>query len=229
MKWIAHRGCSRAAPENTLAAFDLAWRIPVDGVELDVRTTSDGHAVVFHDADGARMAGDSRRIAELTLAELAAWRVGGEPVPTLEEVLAHAPSQSLTLIELKEGRDQVAIIAEILKNMNATCYRLLSFDPAVAMAAVKAGMPGWLNVEASYTRMLGKVAGWARDEGIEGISLGWSSELSAANVAAAHDHGRVMAVWTVNNAREADAMRAAGVDYLMTDIPDMLIRRQVPV
>ena len=46
---IAHRGASSYAPENTFAAFDLAIRMGVHHIELDVEATSDGHIVVIHD------------------------------------------------------------------------------------------------------------------------------------------------------------------------------------
>jgi glycerophosphoryl diester phosphodiesterase len=46
---IAHRGASADAPENTLAAINLAWRQGADAVEIDIRQTRDGRAVVIHD------------------------------------------------------------------------------------------------------------------------------------------------------------------------------------
>lgn len=48
-KIFAHRGASAYAPENTLAAFDLAQRLGADGIELDVQLTKDGEVVVIHD------------------------------------------------------------------------------------------------------------------------------------------------------------------------------------
>jgi glycerophosphoryl diester phosphodiesterase len=47
---IGHRGASASAPENTLAAFDLALRDGADGIELDVRLARDGVPVCIHDA-----------------------------------------------------------------------------------------------------------------------------------------------------------------------------------
>ena len=45
----AHRGASRAAPENTIPAFELAIGAGADGVEFDVQLSRDGHVVVIHD------------------------------------------------------------------------------------------------------------------------------------------------------------------------------------
>ena len=63
---VAHRGASRAARENTLAAFDLASKLGADGIELDVRRTADGLMAVHHDAALA----DGRLICDTTAADL---------------------------------------------------------------------------------------------------------------------------------------------------------------
>ncbi|NBC02187.1 MAG: hypothetical protein GVY20_00630, partial [Bacteroidetes bacterium] len=47
---IAHRGASKYAPENTMAAFKLAHKMKADMIELDVQLSKDGMPVVFHDA-----------------------------------------------------------------------------------------------------------------------------------------------------------------------------------
>ena len=62
MELMAHRGASGLAPENTLAAFKLAWEQGADADELDVHLTKDGHVVAIHDADTRRTAGVSKEI-----------------------------------------------------------------------------------------------------------------------------------------------------------------------
>lgn len=84
---IAHRGASCERPENSLAAFVRAAELGANAVELDVHLTADGHLVVHHDPtlpDGALR----RAIGLLTLAEVRAFRVQGEGVPTLDEVIS---------------------------------------------------------------------------------------------------------------------------------------------
>ena len=73
---VAHRGASAAAPENTLAAFRRAWELGCEAIELDVHLSADEQAVVIHDQDLARTAGDPRRVRECSLAELRALEVG---------------------------------------------------------------------------------------------------------------------------------------------------------
>ena len=97
---IGHRGASRFAPENTLAAFDLALEMGADGIECDVLWTSDDVPVILHHYDiSAHVPLQQRpaRINEMTAAEVASLDVGswfsqsfrGEGIPTLETALAH--------------------------------------------------------------------------------------------------------------------------------------------
>ena len=83
---LGHRGVMGEGPtENTMAAFEAAADLGVDGIETDVRLTADGRLVLFHD----RLAANGEAVAQLTHAELAAAE--GEAVPTLAEALAAWP------------------------------------------------------------------------------------------------------------------------------------------
>jgi glycerophosphoryl diester phosphodiesterase len=96
---IAHRGAADDAPENTLAAFMLAWQQGADGIEGDFHLTRDGKIVCIHDADITRTASLAGQVAEATLAELRQLDVGswkgeqwrGARIPALDEVLATVP------------------------------------------------------------------------------------------------------------------------------------------
>src|SRR5262245_52384253 len=92
--WVlGHRGARRAAPENTLRAFELARSEGADGVELDVRLTGDGQIVVLHDPTLERVSGgrDRRRVEALDFSELGRVDVGErERAPRLVDVLAWA-------------------------------------------------------------------------------------------------------------------------------------------
>ena len=66
----AHRGASDDAPENTLAAFRLAWQQGADAIEGDFRLSGDGVVVCIHDADTARTCGVKLPVADTPLARL---------------------------------------------------------------------------------------------------------------------------------------------------------------
>ena len=75
---IAHRGASHDAPENTLAAFRLAWEQGADGVEGDYYLTKDGEVVCIHDATTGRTGDRDLKVASSTLAELRGRGCRGE-------------------------------------------------------------------------------------------------------------------------------------------------------
>jgi glycerophosphoryl diester phosphodiesterase len=106
---IAHRGHSSAAPENTLSAVRKAIESGADYAEVDVQETGDGVVVLLHDRDLKRVAGDPRRIEDLSFDEVRKLNVGswfgtafaGERVPTLAEVINLCRGRIKLNIELK--------------------------------------------------------------------------------------------------------------------------------
>src|SRR5229473_5205284 len=110
---VAHRGGSHLAPENTLAAFRNALKLPIDAIELDVHMSRDGHAVVFHDYTVNKRTNGSGNILDLDFAYLrslnaAAHFPGGwrqwEQIPTLREVLELARGHVQVYIEIKPSK-----------------------------------------------------------------------------------------------------------------------------
>jgi hypothetical protein len=90
---IAHRGASAEAPENTLEAFQLGLDQGADALEMDVRLTQDGEAVVIHDPTLDRTTDRGGVVAELTLQQVQAARAGGGgQIPTFRSVLEAFPA-----------------------------------------------------------------------------------------------------------------------------------------
>ena len=102
MKIIAHRGASAHAPENTLAAFQLALEQGADGIELDVMLSKDGQLIVIHDDKVDRTTNGTGKVADMYLSELKVLDAGqGESLPTLPEVFDRFGGKFLINIELK--------------------------------------------------------------------------------------------------------------------------------
>ena len=135
---IAHRGASYAAPENTLAAFRLAWRLGADGIEGDFHLSADGRIVCIHDEDTERVAGVKRSVKDTSFEELRKLDVGswksqawqGERIPTLEEVLATVPRGKCVFVELKSGPEIVLPLRQILSQSVVPLENIaiISFD-----------------------------------------------------------------------------------------------------
>src|SRR5688500_6786093 len=69
VEWIAHRGESYLAPENTMAAVNLGWQLGADAVEFDVHLTSAGKLLVINDADTLRVTGGEENGSKLVVKE----------------------------------------------------------------------------------------------------------------------------------------------------------------
>ncbi|WP_169307311.1 glycerophosphodiester phosphodiesterase [Chitiniphilus eburneus] len=110
MRLIAHRGLSRSAPENTLAAFASALSVGFHGIETDVRLSSEGELILYHD----RISRLGLPVAAMTRAELS--QSEGYLVPTLTEALDAFPD-ALWNIELKAAAAAVPLMA-LLKQMS---------------------------------------------------------------------------------------------------------------
>lgn len=140
----AHRGLhGEGIPENSIPAFSAAASGGF-GVELDVRLSSDGDVVVFHDPDLERMCGDDKKISELRGAEISWRRLGGTKhnIPLLEDVLRTIRGRTPVLIELKGDSADTSLceaVAAILARYDGK-YCVQSFNPHL-LGYFKAHMP----------------------------------------------------------------------------------------
>ena len=120
---VAHRGASREAPENTLAAFRRAIEAGADAVELDVRLTADGNLAVIHDASVRRTTGARGRVAGITVDDLETLDAGGwfgkafagERIPLLEEVVEAASGRAGLFVEVKNPGSRRELVARLVR------------------------------------------------------------------------------------------------------------------
>ena len=240
---VAHRGASDLAPENTLAAFNLAWELGADVIEADFYLTADGHIVAHHDETTKRTAGVNRPVAKQTLAELkkhdvGAWkhsRFAGERIPTLQEVLATIPAGRAIFIEIKTDATIAPALAESIRSsdLDPRQVTVIAFDKEV-IASFKGILPKtralWLTkiketrpgIWRPTAQQIVKTATRIRADGVdlearpEAIDEAFIRTLRAA--------GLEIHVWTVNDAKLAQRMIDLGVDGITTDRPGWLRR-----
>ncbi len=226
---IAHRGGSREAEENTLPAFARAVAMGYGHVETDVHLTADGHVVIHHDPTLARMTGDPRAIAGMTLAQLRAVRTpGGAGVPLLSELLEEYPALKVN-IEAKSDA-VVEPLARLLTRMNALGrVGTGSFNPA-RIQRLRALLGEGLCWSPAHLGVLGLwLRGWGLPlprgafpvvqvpESFRGIPVVTPRFLRAATAA-----GVRVQVWTVDDPARMHALLDMGVHGLMTDRPSVL-------
>jgi glycerophosphoryl diester phosphodiesterase len=237
---IAHRGASKDAPENTLAAFRLAWEQEADGIEIDVQVTRDGHVVCIHDADTKKVAGQKLVVRDSTLVQLRGLDVGswhdvrfrGERIPTLAEVLETVPAGKRVYLDIKAGAE---IIAPLVAAMRASQVKpeqvgVLAFDAAV-IREIKKQAPElkahWL-CQVRKNALTGKfspsqavVLQTLRECGADGLASR-HSDISDAFIRGILDEGFEHRVWTVNCEKMADRFAKLGTTSIITDEPSRI-------
>lgn len=226
---IAHRGASKAAPENTMAAFEQAVAMKSDMIELDTQRTKDGHFVVIHDRTLQRTTNGKGRVADHTLDELRTLDAGswfdesfaGEPIPTLADVLKAMKSRCAVNIEIKnlpypdEGVEQalVDLLEEvnfptediIVSSFDHLCLKRLSdIAPSLATAMLFGHVPSSLS--GLDTKTLHPHWQVIRPEFVE-----WVRET-----------GQKVNVYTVDSPKRWEKLIEVGIDGIITNCPDEL-------
>ena len=231
--WIVgHRGAPRRARENTLASFDWAESLGADAVELDVRQTREGDAVVFHDEEialgGQRVAVrhfTTREIERLTLSS----EFGEYKIPKLEEVFHRYGPALRYVVEVKtSGGTNVALLARRVVRL-AAAYRVgdrclvASFD-AELLRRVREADP-----ELATSFLFERPVVLPEPERPAPLfppadAVGPRLDLvTPALVAQASAAGLSTHVWTVDEPGEVARLAAVGVSSITTNVPDALL------
>jgi len=230
---IAHRGASGEAPENTLAAFQLALDQGADMIELDLHQSKDGSLVICHDFKLHRTARSKRSVKQLTLKELKRLEVGswfhprfsGEPIPALEEVLELTKDRIRLNIEIKRGSPFYPGIEErlvkLLESFHATESVLVSSFDHQALETIRVLSSkisiGLLAEKGSIQQLIRKV------EVLSAFSLNLPVRLlTPALVQEAHRRKLQVYAYTINQVRLMNYYLIMGVDGIFTNFPGRL-------
>jgi len=244
---LAHRGGAGRWPENTLLAFEKAAGLGFQHIETDVRETSDGQLVCFHDPTLDRTTDGRGRLVDHTLAELKRldagynfiedggypFRGAGARIPTLEEALA-LDSNLRFVLEIKPedpalGRriwamidhhgihDRVLVASE--HDLVTQAFRTQSRGRVATSAGRKSAMRFWARVlGGTWKHAMFPFDALQIPPTFHGIPL-----ITPRFVEAAHRHGIQIHVWTIDDPTDMFELLLAGVDGLMTDLPDVLL------
>jgi glycerophosphoryl diester phosphodiesterase len=241
---LGHRGARRHAPENTMAAFELALDGGAAGVELDVRLERTGEVIVLHDRTLTRVTGgrDDRDVEKCRWRELAAVDVGqGETVPRLSAVIAWARARGARVnVELKSDvthRERlVARTVALLAGQSADHFLLSSFHPGMVRRATELTR-AWCSTPIPVA-LLVHAGSPHRDAAPSWRGLGAVGVHPAAELATPERlvrwrrEGALVNVWTVNDPARAGELAHQGVDGIITDDPAAvsraLLRRESP-
>jgi glycerophosphoryl diester phosphodiesterase len=211
----AHRGASVEFPENTMAAFQRALELGVEGIELDVHVSADGVPMVIHDATVDRTTNGTGAVADMAREELQALDAGdGERIPTLAEVLDLVGSALHVDIEVK-ARNAGETVLEEVKGRDLR-WLISSFDWEVLryVRSRDANVELWpLTVGASDDAIA-----VAKEVGARALAISHKG-MDADIAASLAEQGLGFWVWTVNDPASAEVLAEWGAIGICTDDP----------
>lgn len=229
--FYAHRGASAYAPENTLAAFELAARQGAPAIELDVKLTSDRRVIVLHDGTLNRTTNGSGSVRGLPLAALRELDAGswfsseflGEKIPTLDEVFEAVGGKLLINVELTNYAspwDGLAHeVAALVKTFGLQDRVLFSSFFPTNLQITKKHLPA---TPRGQLALPGGSGWWQR------LAGNWMNiqaehpyyeDVTPESIQIAHTRGRRVHVWTVNDPHDMRRLADLGVDAIFTDDP----------
>lgn len=226
-KVVAHRGGAAFAPENTVAALEQAIKDGADMAEIDVRQLRDGTLVVMHDNNFKRTTGVDlsvqnavyKQVKHLDAGSHFSSKFSGEPVPTLEEMLAAAKGRIQLMIELKpSGHEQPmaeAVLALIRKHdmLEQCVIASMSLD---LLGRVKELEP---DMRTAYISVL--LLSKEYDlEALDAYSVEATS-LTRELVVEAHFQGKQVYAWTANTQNTIQKILSRQADGIVTDNPQL--------
>lgn len=243
---IAHRGSSGIAPENTVAAVEVALAQRASFVEVDVQRSADGELVIMHDTTLTRTTDAEEvfpdrapwAVADFTLAELRQLDAGswfsddfaGEPVPTLREVVDALGQRSGLLLEFKSPELYPGIEADIAKELSAIPGYLpgaLAGDRLVVQSFNHVSMRTFHDLRPDIP--VGLLYGYRPTEPELVAASGWVDQINpsyrvtdGALVERVHELDMTISVYTLNTGRLMRQYIDLGVDGIITDYPSVL-------
>jgi len=242
---FAHRGGAALAPENTIVAFDRGLALGADGLELDVRLSRDGVAVVHHDETLERTTNLRGHVSSFTADELSRADAGyrfqcaGEPafrgrgcgIPRLQEVLERYPRARM-IIEMKDNRAAMArAVLDVVRAAGALDRVCLGSFRLHVLRAARAAQPGLATSAAQEEVRWALYRSWIGWSAKKASYLGYqvpevagrTRVVSQRFVEIAHRAGLPVQVWTVDSEADARRLLGWGVDALITNRPDLLV------
>ncbi len=230
--FIAHRGASYLAPENTVVSAKLAWELGADAVECDIHLSKDNRIIVIHDKDTKRTCSGKKNLTisdtpSTLLRDLDAgiWKdekYKGEKIPFLAEMIETVPAGKTLVVEVKCG---VEVIPPLVRMMEKCTKKeqivFIAFDWKT-MVEVKKTFPEnkcyWLS--ASKNGLHKKIAE-AAENGLDGVNLHYSI-IDEEVMKIAKENKLEVLVWTVDDPAVAKKLSQIGVTKFTTNRPDWL-------
>jgi glycerophosphoryl diester phosphodiesterase len=234
---IAHRGASGHAPENTMAAFRRAVELGATSIETDLHLTRDARIVALHDSTLDRTTNGRggihmKSVEDIRLLDAGSWfdsipahAFAGERVPLLEEVLEFSKAGDVIFyLEIKSDGTwgiEHSVVGALRDHGAVARVVILSFEPSMLESVH----------ELDGTMMTGYLCEYPAPDLVDRALRVGARQLAPRGdlvtpdlVAEAHASGLQLVTWTINEPEQMRRLIAAGVDGIMTDFPDRLVK-----
>lgn len=249
---IGHRGSSKFAPENTIAAFEKAISDGADGIELDVRLSKDGVPVVFHDANLRRTGLKDHAVSALTARELTHIDVGSwfnraypkragngfarETVSTLAATLDHLRDfRGITYVELKceNGKVErtVRAVCDVVRNSPIQERLIVKSFALAAIPLIRSMAPGVRTAALFAPKVMTllrkekHLVKIAAELGADELSIHYSLATKKL-MQRAERRGLPVTIWTADNPRWIKRALRLGIKAIITNDPAKLLERR---
>lgn len=216
---IGHRGAKGYIVENTLASFQKAIELGVNGIELDVHLSSDGKIMVIHDETIDRTTSGKGFVKDFTASQLKKYGI-----PRLEEVFDFIDKSCFINIEIKDFKATTSVLKLLQnyileKNWSTHLFQISSFN--------------WNVLESCSLKSNHIQLGVLTEDSIEN-ALTFAKKINAysinpyfkllnvENVKEIHSYGFKIFPWTVNSEEDLTFVKSLQVDGIISDFPDRI-------
>ncbi len=221
---ISHAACGGHAPVNTLAGIRKAIDFGSDAIEIDVQTTADGVPILMHDLTVDATTNGTGAVAEMTLEQIRALDAGGEPPPTLAEVLALTKGNALLVCEIKQPGIEERLRDAVLEADALGDVMVWSFFPQAleSMRHAEPRIPCALLVAPQALPEWPKMRETALRLGLQGVSVFFAG-VDEKLARDCQRSGLALYTWTSDPTDAIRRLIDLGVDGICTNFPDRAV------
>jgi len=231
-EYVAHRGASYLAPENTLASINLAWELGADGAECDIMLTADKQVVLFHDKNTKKLTGESYTVKEATWEQLKPLVVlpresnrseyTHETIPLLKDVLTTIPEDRMLVIEIKTGPEILPYLQEVIAShwkSGKISFIAFDFETIKQVKSLYPELPCYYlsMFKSDFDKHMDVVV----ESGLDGVDLRHNI-IDSKLMSRCQEAGLDVWCWTVNDPEIALKMKQLGLSAVTTDRPAWL-------
>jgi glycerophosphoryl diester phosphodiesterase len=230
MKVFAHRGVvGRHADENSIEAIKHAVELHVDGIEVDIRRSRDDEAVIVHDPDLRRIAGDVRQVADLTAQELQEITLrNGTRVALLDEMTANVPAPIEMDLEVKDREALELLVRKIRTSAGLRARTIISSFSQEVIEEAHRELPDVRTILLlrNWPVRIKTFREWVSTHGVYAVCFetrGWTEP----RVVRMRSMGLVLAAWepfaSRTTKRRAQRLMKLGIDIIIANRPQVYL------